>query len=207
MIRIVLADDHTMFREGLSVMLQAAPDMKIVGTSSTGRETRALIRSVKPDIAIIDLSMPDGSGLEVLTTIEAEGIPVRIIVLTMHNTAASADAAMNAGAAGFIPKDNAFEDLLDAIRQVYAGGTFVSSSVAEAHQDGAVSTCAGWRSLTPKEIEILRLIVAGLSNKAIAERLQISVKTVETHRSRIMEKLNIHKATDLVRYALQHGLS
>jgi DNA-binding NarL/FixJ family response regulator len=202
MIRIILADDHIMFRQGLSNLLAAAVDLELVGCASSGAEAIVLIRDTNPDIAIVDLSMPNGGGLEVLQKITAEQGRTRVIILTMHNAAASAAACMKAGAAGFIPKDNAFDDLLAAIKHVHAGGTFVSQQVAEAENE--VDGCS---SLTPKEIEVLRLIVAGQGNKAIAGRLGISIKTVETHRMRMMEKLQIHKATDLVRYAIQHGLS
>lgn len=206
MIRVLIADDHVIFRQGLLKLLQAAGDISVVGETGDGAEALNRIIKERPDIAILDISMPVLDGFEILQKIREAGIETKIIFLTMHKDSITAKRAIQLEISGYVLKDNAFEDLLYAIRAVFSGGTFVSPSISQ--KIFAPPSCEGRESqmLTVREREILKLIASGLTNKQIADRLFISVKTVETHRTNIMQKLDIHTIADLVRYAIKIGL-
>ncbi|HMK43512.1 MAG TPA: response regulator transcription factor [Dissulfurispiraceae bacterium] len=201
MIRVVIADDHMIFRQGLCSLLSSSSGILIEGQASTGSAAMALIRSRKPDVAIVDISMPGTGGLEVAEAVVRDGLTTKVILLTMHNDPSTAELAVKSGAAAFIPKDNAFDELLNAINVVADGGTFVSASQQE-EMRGDSDLCA----LTLKETEIVRLIAMGLTNKEIANELQVSIKTVETHKGRVMYKLKKNKTADLVRFAVRQGI-
>jgi DNA-binding NarL/FixJ family response regulator len=204
MIKVVIADDHTIFRQGLAQLLGSIEDIDVAGQAADGREALKLIGELKPDVAILDLSMPAG-GLEVAREIRSQGLETRVILLTMHNEAEAANKAIQAGANGYVLKDNAFEDLVYALRSVSRGGTFISPSVAAGVLKSGERRKEG-DPLTKREREVLSLIASGMTNRQIAERLFISVKTVETHRSRIIESLDLHTTAELVRYAIDNGL-
>jgi DNA-binding NarL/FixJ family response regulator len=204
MIKVVIADDHKIFRQGLAQLLGSVADIVVAGEAADGREALKLIGETGPDVAILDLSMPKG-GLEVAREIRSQGLRTKVILLTMHNEPDAAHKAIQAGAHGYVLKDNAFEDLVYALRSVAQGGTFISPSLAagvvkseERRKEGEL--------LTKREREVLTLIATGLTNRQIAERLFISVKTVETHRARIIESLDLHNTAELVRYAIENGL-
>lgn len=206
MIRVLIADDHTIFRQGLAQMLTSVDEFGLASQASDGREALRLIAQIKPDVAILDVSMPGLSGLEVTQEALRQGLPTRIILLTMHGEPEAVSRALRAGASGYVLKDNAFEDLVYAIKAVAAGGTFVSPSVAASLLKPVEDRSPQDVPLTRREREVLKLIASGLTNRQIAEKLFISVKTVETHRARILQSLDLHKTADLVRYAIEKGL-
>ena len=206
MINVIIADDHQIFRQGLLTLLKSAPELSIAGEAGSGLETLDLIVKEKPDIAILDISMPGLDGFEILQKIHSMGIGTKIIFLTMHNDALTAKRALRLKASGYVLKDNAFEDLLYAVRAVSSGGTFISPSVSERILKTPATEKEYPEMLTIREREILRLIASGLTNKQVAQQLFISVKTVETHRTNIMQKLDVHTTADLVRFAIKSGI-
>ena len=203
MIRVLVADDHIIFRQGLLKLLQATDDITVVGDTGNGSQVLPLIDKERPDIVILDISLPGINGFDIAAEMQQKNIATKIIFLTMHNDPLTARKAMQSNASGFVIKDNAFEDLLYAIRAVSSGGKFVSPSIS----DQIFSlTEPVQRILTERECEVLRLIASGLTNRQIADKLFISIKTVETHRSNILQKLDVHTTADLVKYAIKTGL-
>jgi len=206
MTRVIIADDHVIFRQGLLNLLKSAPDISVIGEAGGGTETLDLIIKENPDIAILDISMPGLDGFGILQKIQTMGISTRVIFLTMHNETLTAKRALQMNASGYVLKDNAFEDLLYAVKAVSAGGTFISPSVSERILKTPSDKGQEPHILTIREREVLKLIASGLTNKQIAGQLFISVKTVETHRTNIMQKLDVHTTADLVRYAIKTGI-
>jgi DNA-binding NarL/FixJ family response regulator len=206
MIRVLIADDHIIFRQGLLNLLQSASDIEVVGEAGDGAETLKLIAKERPDIAILDISMPGIDGFEILQKIREAGNKTKIIFLTMHKDSMTAKRAIQLEVSGYVLKDNAFEDLLYSIRAVSAGGTFVSPSVSQKIFKAPFHEEKVPHVLTVREREVLELIASGLTNRQIADKLFISIKTVETHRTNIMQKLDVHTIADLVRYAIKTGL-
>ena len=200
-VRLVLADDHVIFRQGLAVLLGAEKRFEIVGVAGNGLEALELIRQQRPDIAILDISMPGQGAIEIAGIIATEALPTRVIALTMHKETLFVNGALAAGVAGYVLKDNAFEDLIYAINAVLGGGTFISPVIA----GSAVGEKNAGGLVTRREKEVLKMIAAGMTNRQVAAALNISVKTVETHRTRIMRKLDLHNTASLVRYALRNG--
>ncbi len=203
MMRLVLADDHAIFRQGLSRLLHTWSEAQVVGEAADGQEAWRLIQTLAPDVAILDIEMPRLGGIEILSKVRGEGLATRVVLLTMHDEPALALDAERAGAQGYILKDNTFEELVNAVKKVAGGHRFMSPSVSE--KLNAFRLKGGGANLSPREREVLKLIVSGLSSKAIAKNLNISPKTVETHRNRLMNKLNLHSVAELVRYAVQTG--
>lgn len=203
MTRIVLADDHAMFRQGLMRLLQSA-DLSVVAECSDGREALDAIRLHQPDIALLDVTMPGMDGIAVAEEARASGCATRIIMLTMHDVPAVCSRALAAGVAGYILKDDAFEELETAMKTALQGKSFVSTSLRR-----GMASCkeGGGSVLTSREQEVLRLIARGQSNRLIAEELQVSIKTVDSHRTNLMRKLDLHSVADLVRYAIQARLA
>ena len=206
MIKVIIADDHVIFRQGLLKLLQSATDIAVIGEAGEGHESLGLIKKEKPDVAVLDISMPGLNGIEIVKEIEILGLATNVIFLTMHNDPLTAKKAMQSNALGYVLKDDAFEDLLYAIRAAASGRTFISPSISEKILKSGKPKEIENRILTKREQEVLRLIALGLTNKKIAEKLVISVKTVDTHRTRILQKLGAHTAADLVRYAIKIGL-
>ena len=206
MIKVIIADDHVIFRQGLLKLLQSATDIVVIGEAGEGHESLGLIKKEKPDVAILDISMPGLSGIEIVKEIEMLGLAAKVVFLTMHNDPLTAKKAMQSNALGYVLKDDAFEDLLYAIQAAASGRTFISTSISEKILKSGKPKETDKRILTEREQEVLRLIALGLTNKKIAEKLVISVKTVDTHRTRILQKLDAHTAADLVRYAIKIGL-
>ena len=203
--RIILADDHAILREGLALLL--ASEVELVATVSNGRELVEAARRLKPDIIVADLTMPLLGGLEALRDLRAEGITSRFVMLTVHADPAIAAEAMRAGAMGYVVKDAAGDELLLALRLVMAGRTYlsplVSSEVVERLARGVPSPGEG---LTPRQREVLRLLAEGHRVKAIAAELDLSVRTVETHKYEIMHLLGIDNTVDLVKFAIRQGI-
>ncbi len=207
MINLVVADDHHIFRQGLVKMLKEIPDFNIIGETGNGSKALEIISKTKPDIAILDISLPDLNGFEIAEAIQKNGMSTKVIFLTMHNDSITAKKAIQSFGDGYVIKDNAFEDLLYAIKSVRAGGKFISPSVSDKLINLGASVESLQIVLTEREKQILSLIASGLTNRQIANKLFISMKTVETHRNRILQKLGVHTTADMVRYAIKSGLS
>lgn len=215
--RILLVDDHAVLRAGLKALLGTQPDLVVVGEASNGAEALRLAESLQPDIVLLDLSMPGVDGLVTLRQMRQHAPRARVLILTMYAEESFLRAALAEGAAGYILKRSAEEDLLAALRAVARGEAFLDPALTRALIDGYLAGQgaptpqraapeADSDGLTAREIEVLRLIAQGYTNAEIAERLVISVKTVETHKAHIMEKLGRRSRVELVRYALEKGL-
>ena len=208
MIKIIIADDHAIFRQGLVSLLHSETDIDIVlaGEAEDGQKAVELIRDVQPDLAIIDISMPKISGLEVIKEISKMSINTKAIILTMHKDPVLADKAIRLGAWGYILKDNAIEDLVYAIKTISCGNKFICPLISAELLRLKESISSANHKISDREKDVLILIADGLSNKEIAKELFISVKTVETHRSKIMNKLNLRNTADIVRYTFEKKL-
>lgn len=210
-IRVLLADDHTIVREGLRVLLGSEPDVEVVGEAADGREAVRLAVELEPDVVVMDLAMPQLNGVDATEQIRRRCPHTRVLVLSMHSGEEHVRPAIRAGASGFLLKGSGLSDLLAATRAVAAGDAFFSPSVArivlrDARGGGAPPDEERGEPLTAREREILQLVAEGRTSREIAAALHISVKTVEGHRSRIMDKLEIRELAGLVRYAVRVGL-
>jgi two-component system response regulator NreC len=203
-IRLLLADDHAILRAGLRMLLDAQPDMLVVGEAADGEEAvrRALV--TRPDVAVVDLTMPGLSGVETLQRLRRELPSARLLVLTMHEDPGYARMAQAAGASGHVIKDSDSSELLSAIRAVHRGRTFVQVGAGAETLDHAA--LPAMPTLSPRELQVLRLLARGHTNREVAALLTLSVKTVETHRSRLGDKLGARTRAELVRIAAQLGL-
>ncbi len=202
MIRILIADDHRIFRQGLSMLIADQQDMELVGEAANGTDAINLIRVLKPDLAVLDVSMPRPDGLEIVRRLIEGGDRTPCLILTMKDDLATMQQAMLAGAKGYIVKDSAFEDFVKAVRQVLAGQLWFDADLF--NQPPVAEDDA--RALTARQKEILALVAEGLSSKSISGRLGVSQRTVENHRQNIMKKLDIHKTALLLKHADQMGL-
>ena len=208
MIRVLLADDHGLVREGLRGILAKGEDIEIAAEAANGDEVLALVRKQEFDLALLDLSMPGLSGIALIKRLKVEKPKLRILVLSMHGEAQYAARALKAGASGYLTKDSAAAQLLGAIRKIAAGGVQISeAAAAELIGASATGDSPPHQALSDREYEVLRQIVAGRTITDIAEALSISVKTVSTHKARILQKLNLAGTAELVRYAIEHGLT
>lgn len=209
MIRVFLADDHVVVRAGLKQILGDAEGLTVVGEAGEGNEVLAGVRGVKPDVLLLDMSMPGRSGVELIKQIKAELPRLPILILSMHAEEQYAVRAIKAGAAGYLTKESAADLLVSAIRKVATGGAFISPSVAErlALEYGAPRSETPHTGLSDREYQIFHLIVAGSTISGIAERLSLSVKTVSTHKSRILLKMGMTSTAELVHYAVEHRLA
>jgi DNA-binding NarL/FixJ family response regulator len=208
MIRIVLADDHTIVREGLKQILAAAGDLQVVGEAQNGHEAMERVRTLDFDVLLLDMSMPGKSGIELVKQVHAEKPKLRVLILSMHEEHQYAVRAIRAGAAGYLTKESASRQLVEAIRKVAGGGAFISAEVAQQLALGAMPDAKGplHGTLSDREFQILLAIAGGKSITDIAERLNLSVKTVSTHKSNILQKMNMTTQAELIRYALTHRL-
>jgi len=209
---IVIADDHTLFREGLRALLCAHEDLEILGEAENGQEAVRAVGKHKPDLLLMDLSMPKMGGLEAIRELKRQEPGTKILVLTIHGTEEFVLEALHAGASGYVLKDATHEELVLAIRSVLREKRYlspdISAKVIEGYIDGrkAVKSTSSWDSLTLREREILKLIAEGRKNKEIADILFISAKTVAKHRANLMNKLDLHSASALTAYAMERGL-
>ena len=204
MIRVLLADDHSIVRDGLRRILSATTDIEVAGEAATGDEALAMVKANEYDVAMLDMSMPGLSGLDLIKRIKIERPKLRLLVLSMHAEEQYAARVLKAGASGYLNKDSASEQLLGAIRKIATGGVHIPEGAAATLLG---STKAPHEVLSDREFEVLRLLVEGLSPTEIGERLHLSVKTVSTHKTRILEKLKVGSTAELVRYALEHKLA
>jgi DNA-binding NarL/FixJ family response regulator len=208
--RVLIADDHQLVRAGLRIMIEQIPGFTVVAEVSDGREAVRLARELQPDIALVDITMPNMNGLEATTGILAASPQTRVIVLTMHANEQYVSEALKAGAVGYLLKDAATNELAEALRTVTEHGHYLSPRVAGQVLNSFARNLRGEPqpaiTLTPRQRQILQLIAEGHSTRAIAEQLHISVKTVETHRAQLMERLGIYDVAGLTRYAIRAGL-
>lgn len=211
-IKLVLADDHAVVRSGLRMLLQAQPDMEIVGEADSGAQALAQVQKLHPDIILMDIQMPGMNGIEATRQIKEVCGDTAVLALTMHEDDQYFFEMLQAGASGYLPKRAAPDELVHAIRTVSRGEVFLYPSLATRLVQSYLGGGAGTDSealvsdLTPREQEVLVHIAEGLTNPEIADKLVISVKTVDRHRENIMRKLNLHSRIDLVKYALKQGL-
>ena len=211
-LRILLADDHTVVRQGLRKILEARPQWEVVAEAADGREAVKQAEEVKPDVAIVDVAMPLLNGIEAVRQIARKASGTRVLVLSMHNDEAYVTQMLRAGAAGYLLKDSADTDLLQAVEAVASGKSFFSPAIARVIADDYVRQLEDrgasdrYELLSEREREIFQLIAEGKTNKEIAALLFLSPSTVDTHRSRIMEKLDVHSAAEIVLYAVRKGV-
>lgn len=212
-IRVLIADDHTLVREGIRLLLETAPDVKVVGEASDGAEAIRLARELTPTLVLMDIAMPNVDGLEATREIKRLQPNVQVLALTMHEGEDYFFKILAAGAAGYVLKRAAANDLLAAVHTVAQGEVFLYPSLAKKLVADYVGRIEGQEhdtraavGLTAREHEVLSHIASGLSNREIAERLTVSLSTVQTHYAHIIEKLNLRNRTELVKYALRHGL-
>jgi two-component system response regulator NreC len=211
-VRILLADDHTLLRQGLRHILESSPDFEIVAESSSGIEAVEAARQHRPDVAIVDVAMKELNGIEATSQIIKHSPQTAVLILSMYNDERYVLRAVKAGARGYVLKNSAGEELIHAIQNVQRGMAFFSPAVARIFQDGVVrlrdarDTTDRYESLTDRERQVYQLLAEGNSNKDIANRLNLSLHTVETHRWRIMEKLDLHSTAELVLSAVRRGL-
>ncbi len=209
MIRVVIADDHALVREGLRRILEEPVDLTVVGEAADGRAAVEQVRRLHPDVLVLDLSMPGKDGLDVVKELAARRSPTRILILTIHNEEHYALRALRAGAHGFLYKGAGTEELLKAVRAVARGLRYLPPEFERAFAERYVQPKARGspaEALSDRELQVLRLLASGYTNREIAAKLHISVKTVDTHRRNILKKLNLRNNADLARFALKHGL-
>ena len=226
-IRVLLADDHDILRQGLKMLLSLQQEIQIVGEARTGREAVEIVRNLRPDVIVMDITMPDMDGLEACKLIRSQYPATQVLMLTMHESEEYFLQALRSGAAGYLVKKAAPTEVHMAIHTIAHGGAFLYPGLAKAlirayvtdssspttdraslDQDRAKASnlAQELRVLTPREVEVLRLVAEGRTNQQIADQLVLSIKTVQAHRANVMEKLGLHDITQLVRFAVRHGL-
>lgn len=210
-IRVFLADDHKILRESLVILLSQKDNIEVVGAAGDGQEAYRKILELKPDIAVLDISIPRLNGLDLAEKIKAEQPEVKVVILTMHKSGEFVSKALCAGVRGYVLKENALEELIECIELVYANKIYLSQDITGIVVEGFVHNSretveTGESAISPREREILQLLAEGKSNKDISDLLNLSIKTVETHRANIMRKLNFKNITDLVLYAVRNHI-
>jgi len=208
MIRVLIVDDHTLVREGLRRLLESEPDIEVVGQTGSGRETVQLCKELKPDVIVLDYSLPDMDGLETTLHIGESGSSSKILILTMYANEEYAIRLIRAGAAGFVVKGAPPEELLSAIRKLAHGGTYVSSAILDnmIGRLGETQKETPESTLSDREIQVLVRLARGATTREVSEELHLSISTVETYRSRILDKLNLRNNSDLTRFAIKRRL-
>ncbi|HTT40754.1 MAG TPA: response regulator transcription factor [Burkholderiales bacterium] len=208
MIRVLIADDHAVVRAGLKQILAATDDIHVCGEAATGPEAVTAVRTTPFDVVVLDLSMPGRSGVDLIRQLKTEQPALRVLVLSAHQEEQYAVRTLKAGASGYLTKESAPESLVAAIRKVAAGGAFISPEVAQQLALGVMpgGDSSLHASLSDRELEVFLRLASGESVSEIAERLNLSVKTVSTHKSRILQKMNMTRDAELIRYAVEHNL-
>jgi len=210
--RFIIVDDHTIVRKGLRILLSQNPNFEVIGEGADGLEAIRLVEQLKPDLLIIDLSMPKMDGAMAIKEIKKQKTKTKILVLTMYNTEDNILAALRGGSDGYLLKEDSHTELLNAIDSTLAGKLYLSPGILGMVVKGYVEAkkifhpASGWDSLSQREKGVLKLIAEGYKSKEIADQLYISIKTVEKHRSRLREKLNLHNTSALTKYAIEKGL-
>jgi len=210
-VKVILADDHAMVRQSLCNSLQQESNIEIVAQAQDGHSTFELVGQLLPDVVVMDISMPDMNGMEATYKIKKEYPRVKVIALSMHSGSKYVREMFKAGASGYLLKNSSYEELIEAIHTVMSGKSFISPSIGETIVQGFSEKCrvapSVFSVLTPREREVLQLLAEGKTTKQIALQLNISPKTVEVHRTKIMERLNIDNIATLTKYAIQEGLT
>jgi DNA-binding NarL/FixJ family response regulator len=208
--RILMVDDHALVRAGIRVLLESLPGVEVVGETGDGLEAVELVRRDPPDVILLDVTLPGLNGLEAASRIAGLGVRTQVLMVTMHASPEYAARAFAAGASGYLNKDSAFDELSTAIEEVCAGRRYLCRAIdpglVQQHVQQAGNGVSGPDALTPRQRQILRLVADGKSTRQIAELLFVSVKTVETHRAQLMQRLGIFDVPGLVRFAIRHGL-
>ena len=205
-IRVVLVDDHPIVLAGLTALIRSAPEMELVGEATSGMAAIALIRRTKPDVAVVDISIPEMTGLEVARQIVIEQPAIKVLVLTLHDESIYVQQALEAGVHGYLVKRSAADELIRAIRAIAAEGVYLDSAIAgKALNRTAACAVSAHGTLSDRETEVIKLVALGFSNKQIAGRLALSIKTAETYKSRAAEKLGVRTRADIVRYGILRG--
>jgi DNA-binding NarL/FixJ family response regulator len=211
-IRLILADDHRIMREGLRALVEQLPCMEVIGEAADGRATVAMAKDLLPEVVVMDIGLPDLNGIEATRQITSQNPGIKVIALSMHSDGRYVIEMLKAGASGYLLKDSAFEELARAIRAVSAGKIYLSPAVAGAVVKDYLGRHPGVQpvlspSLTAREREVLQLVAEGKSTKEIAGQLRISPKTADTHRQQVMKKLGLHTVAELTKYAVRQGLT
>jgi DNA-binding NarL/FixJ family response regulator len=211
-IRVLLADDHQLFRDGLRSLLQRSPGFTVAGEAADGLETLQLAAQLQPDVVLLDISMPGLNGVEVTRRLAAEVPETRVVILSMHADRRFVAETLRAGASGYLLKDSAFPDVVRAIQAALQGHVFLSPAITDVVAQDFASRAkpaadSAFHRLSPREREVLQLLAEGRATKEIAGKLAVSTKTVETHRRQIMEKLGLHSVAELTKYAIREGLT
>ena len=207
-IRVLLADDHALMREGLRALLATIPDIEVVGEVRTGREAESRVLQLDPDVVLMDIAMPDLNGIEAARVIHLRCPAVRIVMLSMHATAEYVYRAFEAGACGYLLKEAASEEVITAVRTVHEGRWYLSPALAESLPDlSSGHARSPVDSLSARERQVLQLVVEGKTSSEIARMIHLSPKSVQTYRSRLMMKLGVRDVPSLVKFALEHGLT
>ena len=209
MIRIVVADDHAIVREGLKRIITSSGDMTVAGEAADGTEVMQQVRGLDFEVLVLDLSMPGRSGMELIKLVHTEKPKLRILVLSMHQELQYAVRAIKSGASGYLTKESAPLQLLQVLRKIAAGGAFISADVAEQLALGSMrgGVSAAHERLSDREFEVFRLIAGGVSVSDIAVRLNLSAKTISTHKANLMQKMELRNQSELIRYAIKHGVA
>jgi DNA-binding NarL/FixJ family response regulator len=212
MIRVVLVDDHHLVRQGIRALLEREHDIEVVGEAADGREAVELVERMAPDVLVLDIAMPRLNGIQALDRVRGLAVATQVVILSLYSDEATVRRALQSGARGYLLKRSVTEELLLAIRAAHRGGIYLSPSISQSLVANSLKGGADaepdspFDQLTPREREVLQLVTEGRTNAAIAELLQVSVRTVEKHRFNLMAKLNVHDLPGLVRTALQHRL-
>jgi DNA-binding NarL/FixJ family response regulator len=209
-IRVLIADDHAILREGVRALLAAAPDIEVVGEAADGRAAVDACRALDPDVVLMDIAMPGLGGIEATIEIRKEGLRAKVLILSQYEDREYVRRLLKAGVAGYVLKKSAGSELANAIRAAHRGGLVLDPEVARAAMEQAAGpeqkAADPYEALTDREKQVLKLVAEGKSNKEVAEVLGISVKTAMSHREHVMEKLGLHNRTELVRYAIKAGV-
>ena len=208
-ITVFVADDHAIVREGLANLLAAQPDLRVIGTSADGRDTVRQVAKLQPEVVVMDIAMPQMNGIEAAREIRDRAPQARVVILSMHSSVEHVFHALEAGAAGYVLKESAGKEIIEAVRAVHAGRRYLSPRVAEmmAEVVSRRSTASPLNRLSKRERQVLQLVAEGRSSAQIAATLHLSPKTVDTYRSRLMQKLQIGDVAGLVKFAIQHGIT
>ena len=211
-IRVLVADDHAIVREGLGTMLGNQPDMLVMGLATNGREAIRMVDEYQPDVAIVDISMPELNGIDAMSQMLQRHSNIKVIVLSIHETKPYVYRALKAGAKGYLLKETAGLEVVEAVRAVYGGERYLSQRISDLLTDISFRSLDGSKEvsplerLSPREREILQLVAEGKTSQEIGERLSISSKSVDTYRSRLMRKIGVEDVAGLVKFAIQHGV-
>lgn len=209
-LRVFIADDHAVLRDGLRALINGQVDMETIGEADNGRTAYEKAKELRPDVAVMDISMPELNGVQATERLRRDSPDIKVLALTAYNDKPYLDQLLKAGVSGYVLKLSAAEELIQAIRTVAAGGMYLDPKMVHKVTDNYVRTQSlkgerRHKELSPREEEVTRLVAQGHSNKDISERLNISVKTVESHKANVMEKLELRSRTEIVRYAVQLG--